>query len=153
MAGSYLKSRGALLESVSAEGVSANEHRWMQDQRCRLHKPFYELVPLGSNRIRRPKIQRCPQVLLPSDLRTAAPLCPDAGRSAKRRRESRTGRGREAACWERRATREAIYSLVTAKLLRNPTGLEQQHEASATVVVRSVGSLSLQDIRDGLKMP
>jgi hypothetical protein len=51
MAGSLLKNRGALLESVSAEGVSANEHRWMQDQRRRLHNPLYELVRQDDHRM------------------------------------------------------------------------------------------------------
>ena len=49
MAGSLLKNRGALLESVSAEGVSANEHRWMQNQRRRLHQPHrYAMWTAGS---------------------------------------------------------------------------------------------------------
>jgi hypothetical protein len=39
----FKKVRGSFVK-LSAEGVVANEHRWMQGQRCGLHKPLYEPV-------------------------------------------------------------------------------------------------------------
>jgi hypothetical protein len=49
-----VKGRGSYA-NASAEGVSANEHHWMQDQRCRLHKPLYEPVHDDCHRIWNPR--------------------------------------------------------------------------------------------------
>jgi hypothetical protein len=49
-----VKGRGSYANS-STEGVSANEHRWMQDQRCILHKPLYEPVHDDCHRTRNPR--------------------------------------------------------------------------------------------------
>jgi hypothetical protein len=45
------------MQSRQAERVSANEHRWMQDQRRKLHELLYEPVRNVGRRIRDERIQ------------------------------------------------------------------------------------------------